>query len=151
MSVIETADHAFGQIEKEHFSNKALARAIAPLLLKAVEHSDGRYSFDNVLEGLGTGRFELWGAMKKPASLVAVAVTTVDVFPSGKRAYVVLQLGGSSMADAAAFFKFLPKMEGMARQAKCDVMQIIGRKGWERDLAGWATISTVYERELNHA
>jgi len=148
---VEADDSRFGQIRLEDMrGNELLTRTVLPLIKRAVDHSDGRYTVDNIVDGLLDGRFELWGAMRLPATLQAVAVTHVETYPSGKRAYTVLHLGGPTMADAAAFFRYLPNMEAVAKAARCDKLVMVGRKGWERDLSeGWRAVATVYERGLS--
>lgn len=153
MSEVDDNPALFGQITLEAMQqNELLTRTVLPLVKRAIEHSDGRYSLDNVIDGLRRGEMELWGAMKPPAHLQAVAVTHVETYPSGTRVFKILHLGGPSMADVAAFFRFIPRMEALARQAQCAKLVMIGRKGWERDLAPpWKTVAAVYERGLSPA
>ena len=146
----EAEQSIFGQIRLEDMrASELLTRTVLPLVKRALEHSDGRYSLDNIIDGLREGKFELWGVMRLPDHLQGVAVTHVETYPSGARAYTILHLGGPTMADAAAFFRFLPRMEAVARGARCDRLVMVGRRGWERDLdKEWRVVSTVYERTL---
>ena len=139
----------FGQIRLADMQgNEALTRTVLPLVKKALEHSDGRHTLDTIINGLASGRFQLWGAMRPPDFLQAVAVAFVDPYPSGAKAFTIMLLGGPDMAEASAFFEFLPQLRGEARSAGCDRMVIVGRKGWERSLPNWKAVAMIYEQRL---
>lgn len=139
----------FGQITLDDMrGNELLTRTVLPLVKKALEHSDGRHTLDTIIDGLTSGRFTLWGTMRPPALLQAVAVAFADTYESGVRAYTILLLGGPDMAEASAFFDFAPRLKGEAARAGCDRLVIIGRKGWERTLRDWKPVAMIYEQRL---
>lgn len=135
----------FGQITIEDMrKNGLLTKTVLPLIKKAVDKGDGGHTVESVVDGLISGRYLLWGAMKPPATLQAVAVTMVD-----DRAYKVLMLGGPSFDDVRAFFQFLPRLAHQARAAKCVRMLIVGGLNWRDCLPdGWRPVATIYEHRL---
>ena len=50
---VEADDSRFGQIRLEDMrGNELLTRTVLPLIKRAVDHSDGRYTVDNIVDGL---------------------------------------------------------------------------------------------------
>lgn len=139
----------FGQITLADMAgNELLTRTVLPLVRKALEHSDGRHTLDTIIDGLQSGAYQLWGTMRPPALLQAVAVAHVDMYESGVKAYTILLLGGPDMTEASAFFEFLPRLKAEASRSGCDRMVIVGRKGWERTLRDWKPVAMIYEQRL---
>lgn len=88
----------------------------------AREHH-GLCTLRDVLEMLLTGRAHLWSDTK------ACIVTTIHEYPQGK-VWVLWLAGG----DLESVLKLGDEMYGAAEAAGCRVVEIHGRRGWERVL-----------------
>lgn len=140
----------FGQIRLEDMSrSELLTKTVLPLIQRACSLSDGRYTVENVVDGLMRGAFTLWGVMQPPAKLQAVAVTHVEAYPSGVRAFQILLLGSPSFEDLSHLFRFLPQMKAEAHRSGCAKIALMGKRSWERALpSDWRAAATVYECDL---
>jgi len=105
----------------------------------ALEYSGGSHVFEDVVDGITSGRMQLWPAER------GCAVTEIVVYPK-KRVLHVFLAGGemgtiTDMIDAATEWG---KTQG------CTSMTIAGRRGWERVLAkhGYRPVMTVLERDF---
>lgn len=132
----------FGPITLEDMrGNALLTKTVMPLVAEVCKHSKGRFTVDKVADGLVTGAFKLWGVMRPPASLEAVAVTRVD-----GPVFEIILLG----PEYEEMFAFLPAMQGEARSVGCSRMRLSGPNFWRRHLPeGWRMSAVVYERDLD--
>lgn len=103
----------------------------------ALSYSGGTHTFEDVVDGVTSGRMQLWPAER------GCAVTEIVVYPK-KRVLHVFLAGGEmetivSMIDSATEWG---KAQG------CTSMTISGRRGWERVLGrhGYKPVMTVLER-----
>ena len=105
----------------------------------ALAYSGGTHSFQDIVDGVISGRMQLW------AGDSGCAVTEISVYPKKKVLHVFLAAGDMSQIidfqDSAIQF---PKMNG------CDSMTIAGRSGWKRvlDKHDWHVQFVVLEREI---
>ena len=105
----------------------------------ALEYSGGTHIFEDVVDGIKSGRMQLWPTEK------GCAVTEIVVYPRKKVLHIFLAAGDLDqlldMIDAAAAWGI---------QQGCQAMTMSGRRGWLRVLGkqGWANTMTVMERKL---
>ena len=105
----------------------------------ALDYSGGTHNFDDVVQGIVSGRMQLWPAEK------GCAVTEIVVYPRKKVLHVFLAAGEMDqlidMIDAAAAWGI---------QNGCESMTMSGRHGWLRvlDKKGWKSVMAVMERKL---
>lgn len=112
---------------------------------RACEFSYGRFSADNIYEFALQGIVTIWAVVNPQSEVRAVVVTQQTEYPTGLRALEVMLVGGENRHD---WLHFESKLEEHARREGCHVMQMYGRRGWERDLKHWRVASTLMERRL---
>ena len=113
------------------------------LLEKSIAMTGGRYSSATVLAALLNKNMQLWLAMEE--KVLAALITQIGVYPTGERALTVLLVGG---VDLKKWVSLWPQIEQWGRECGCRYAEIpSGRKGWERLLKGWNTM-TFMEKEL---
>lgn len=106
----------------------------------ALEYSGGTHLFEDVVEGVKTGKMQMW-----PHPNGSVAITEVICYPRKKVIHVFLAAGEMDdlldMIDAAAAW---------GRSQGCTGMTMAGRHGWSRvlDKHGWKSVLTVMERKI---
>lgn len=105
----------------------------------ALEYSGGTHTFQDVIDGVQSGRMQLWPADR------GVAITEIIVYPR-KRVLHVFLAGGemdqlTDMIDAAADW---------GRSQGCTSLTMSGRLGWQRVLSkfGWKPVMMVMERQI---
>lgn len=132
-------------LRKEADEHALLWGAIEPLLERACRYSDGRFDPENVRIGVVNGHLQLWAAFRGEEDVVAVMVTTLAHFPTGKKTADIVLLGGS---DRDGWMSFLDVVEKWALKNECDTLTCMGRKGWARDLHDWKVVAWSFEKEL---
>lgn len=105
----------------------------------ALSYSGGTHEFQDVVDGILSGRMQLWPAER------GCAVTEIVEFPK-KRTINVFLAGGEM--DAIIDMLKSAKEWGIAQG--CSSMTIAGRKGWKRVLEphGFGEVFTVLELKL---
>lgn len=152
MSVMEApAKPIFGPITVDDLrKSEDLIKTVLPLVRDACRLSKGRFSEDEVFDGIIAGSFKLWGVLRPPV-LESILVTTVhgDVFS-------VLLLG----PNAQKTLGFIEAVEMHAKRAGCSRMQIVGPRIWRHRAAkadhliwaqlseGWQEVACVFEKAL---
>lgn len=142
MSVAEaSAPTIFGQVTAEDMrNNELLTHTVLRLVAQVCGHSKGRFTAENVADGLLDGSMQLWGVMRPPASLEAVLVTR-----KSNDAFEIL-IVGPEIDDA---LQYLPRLSGLARSLGCKRMLMVGPNMWRAKLpSDWKRSAVVYERDL---
>lgn len=127
-----------------------LAAEIAPLLDRAVRHSHGQYTLEQVGQMIDRGDMHLWavwseGETPLGVDLKAVFTTEIDTgHAEGPVCWITL-MGGS---DVAEWLPLQPRVEDWAVKNGCTRLRVMGRKGWSRILEDWKSIAIVFEKEL---
>ena len=118
--------------------NEELSRC-GPWIEAALSYSGGTHLYEDIVEGIVTGRMQFWPAER------GCAVTEIIIFPR-KKVFHIFLAGGEKdqiveMDDSAVEF---------ARAAGCTGMTIAGRKGWSRVLKskGWTEAFTTLSKEI---
>ena len=144
MSVTQISPAIFGQITLDDMrKNELLIKTVLPMVKQVCEHSKGRFTVENVADGLVSGSMQLWGVMCAPALLKAVLVTRKqnDLFE--------ILIVGPDVRDTV---QFLPSLEQVARRLGCRRMLMVGPKVWRETLPSvWARTAAVYELKLDGA
>lgn len=131
----------FGPITLNDMRNNDLVAREAMKRVKEVcAHSKGRYTVQQVADGLASGVCSLWGVMRPPADLTAIMVTAPN------EGVLDVLLAGPEIEDVTPF---LPRLDGIARASRCVRLRIMGPGFWKEHLPeGWRPMFTVYERAL---
>ena len=105
----------------------------------ALEHSGGTHTFEDVVEGLVSGRMQLWPAER------ACAVTEIVIYPRKTVLHVFLAGG-----DMDQLFDMIDSAADWGRGQGCTSMSLSGRLGWQRAMKplGWEAKMVVMEKEL---
>jgi hypothetical protein len=105
----------------------------------ALEYSGGTHDFQDVADGILSGRMQLWPAEK------GCAVTEIVEFPK-KRTLNVFLAGG----EMDTIVDMLKSAETWGKAQGCSAMTVAGRKGWKRVLAphGFNEVFTVLELKI---
>lgn len=89
---------------------------------------DDHMSLDDIWGHLESGEWHLW-IDDVDGEIVSIAVTSFIYYPQYTALRIILTAG--SETDWAAATEFL---ENVAKANRCDTVEILGRKGWERAL-----------------
>ena len=99
--------------------------------------------FSDVENDVLNGRSLLWLAWEHP-NIVGCAITQIG-FTQNSKACVVIACGGEHIKT---WIDGLDRIEDYARTEQCDVVRILGRKGWQRILKNYSAPKVVLERRL---
>ncbi len=115
-----------------------------PLLLRAIEYSDGELTIADLIDQLACGNMTLWlvgpGVMtaqtadELAAAVRAAMVTEIGDYPA-KRVLQVALLGGEDVQRVVA--TVVPALRMAGEQRGCHQIRVVGRRGWARSLADW--------------
>lgn len=131
----------FGQITAEDMGkNELLTRTVLPLVARVCGFSKGRFTVEDVADGLLDGQMQLWGVMRPPSALEAVVVTRKT-----REAYEIL-IVGPDIDDA---IQYLPRLAGEARRRGCKRCLMVGPNMWREKLPSeWRRSAVVYELDV---
>lgn len=105
----------------------------------ALEYSGETHDFQDVADGILSGRMQLWPAEK------GCAVTEIVLYP--KKSVLHVFLAGGEMETIV---NMIDSAVAWGKTQGCTSMTIAGRRGWERVLAkhGYKPVMTVLERDF---
>lgn len=140
---------------KEELKVAAITKEMIPImwplveekLSRAVAHSNGELSSDQVMKDMMSGKMLLITVSNDEGIVAALALEQRD-FPTGKRILNITLAGGS---DSAEWIEQIDDItQKLAKDYKCDEVYIIGRKGWVRALKsiGYEVIHTVVGKKV---
>lgn len=116
-----------------------VVEAYRPYIERALRHSGGTHSFEDVKEAIEQGLMQLWPV---PGGCI---VTEILQFP--RRRVLNVFLGGGDMAQLLDLHE---SVIAWAREQGCDAVRASGRWGWKRVLPkhGWEPMHMNYERSI---
>ncbi len=120
-------------------------QAVEPLLQRACDHADNRFSPEILRKSVLARSMQLWVAFNDNEEIRAVAVTHLGVFPNGDKTAEIIALGGEQRAEWLPLF---PVMVKWAEKEECCSISFQGRKGWAKDLPEWKVSTVNYELRL---
>lgn len=105
----------------------------------ALAYSGGTHTFEDVADGIRSGRMQLWPAED------GCCVTEIVVYPRKK----VLN-GFLAGGDMARIVDMIPDIEAWAAAQGCSGVELTGRRGWTRVFApmGFVEAATVLRKEI---
>lgn len=106
-------------------------------LLVAIKHGASMMSFEDVVERVVSGRFNVW------SNDTGLCVTEIIDTPTRKLMNTVLGAG-----DLVGVKELQETIEKSAPELGCKVVTIIGRKGWGKVFSGYKDSATLYMKEL---
>lgn len=118
---------------------------VRPLLHRATEAGQGRYSVEDAREMLVQARWQLW-LIQEGEIIEAAMVLSLEVFPR-KRVLVIQFLGGENMdqwVDAVSDF-----MDRQTKLHHADSAELLGRPGWGKvvERHGWRRVFVHYVKD----
>lgn len=113
--------------------------AYRPHIERALAHSGGTHSYEDVKEAIEQGLMQLWPVRG------GCIVTEIIEFP--RRRVLNVFLGGGDMAQLLDLHE---SVIAWARAQGCDAVRASGRWGWKRVLPehGWEPTHMNYERAI---
>lgn len=120
----------------------SVARAVGPLLEPALAR-EGDLRVIDVFRKILAQEWQLW-AVQKDGEIVCALVTALAIRPMAK----VLQLRYVGGDNIDACLEHLPTVEAWARQLGAVRVEVVGRKGWKRKLAGYQQTDVILRKVL---
>ena len=114
-----------------------------PFLLPLIEDSNGRHTVEAIHEACERSYMQLWLVFDGDDNVRGAAITETARYHGGLKALRFIGMAGEM--DAVAF---LPQVEEKAREQGCDVVEVIGRKGWKKVLKGYEFKAIWLEKRL---
>lgn len=99
-----------------------------PFIKLALEQTEGETSLDSILSDIANHKRQLW-IVKDHDKYIAAVVTMIYTTETGIKIGEITMAGGQ---DHAKWNHFIPSVEKWFKEMGCDIVQIIGRAGWER-------------------
>ncbi len=120
---------------------------IARCLEPAVQHSNGKFTIDDIKQLVLRGHFHVLVVEDEGGEIIAALTASVLRFPREK-ALEVGFLGGTRGLEWGR--DMLAVVENMAQIAGCSRLQFRGRKEWGTVLRqdGYKAVSTLYEKAI---
>ena len=116
-----------------------------PWILRAIEKGN-LAKFHPLEDDVLRFRAALWIAYDDdPPQLYAAAVTQI-ADTDRQKVCTILACGGKQMR------KWLPLLEGIEKYARtmgCDVVRLMGRKGWQKVLNGYSAKRVILEKDVS--
>jgi hypothetical protein len=126
----------------------SFSEQVIPLLEKAADRSNGRYSGNDFWEMIKDGSHQLWLTVDDDKEIIGATSTTIY---ANKNLSVmeIIAHGGTSL-DNEYLAEVMRNLEEFAEDNNCDVIRIIGRRGWIKvlDSYGYHSPHVVLEKEL---
>lgn len=116
-----------------------------PLLEKAIPYSDGKYTLEDIKEGLKSRNFQLWAASRDETP-TTVMVTKIIQYPQAKTLLIMLYAG----EGIEKMIHFKAAIYEWAKSQGCTEIELYGRPGWERVLKdeGYEKLYSVLRMKL---
>ena len=110
-----------------------------PWIEAALEYSGGTHTFDDVVDGVTSGRMQLWPAPR------GCAVTEIVLYPRKKVLHVFLAGG-----DMDQILDMIDSAAAWGRTQDCTALTLAGRLGWQRvlDKHGFTPVLVTMERNI---
>ena len=115
---------------------------------KVIPYTGGRYAREDILEGIENRILDLWVPINVEKNTVdGVVVTQFTVYPR-KKVFTILLCCGDYLSEwYSPLFELLYQVASLN---KCDLAEVLGRKGWVRKLKdiGFKQSMWIVEREI---
>ena len=115
---------------------------------KVIPYTGGRYAREDILEGIENRILDLWVPINVDKNTVdGVVVTQFTVYPRKKVFTILLCCGDNLNKWYDPLFKLLYQVAALN---KCDLAEVLGRKGWVRKLKdiGFKQTMWIVERDI---
>jgi len=122
-----------------------------PILRRATDTTNGRYSTDDLKQQVEKGNALLWVVLDGEGKIVAASSGVIRSYPRMK-ALLWHHLAGDGIREWGP--QLSAQVENVARQCGCERVEFAGRSGWGRLLGrileghGYETAFVAYEKVL---
>jgi len=120
------ADYQLVAIEPDRLNQ--VWEMLEPMLMRIVDDSRGRFSFESLMQEIITHDLALWGVVG-PKGLDAIVGTQLSVESSGLKTCTIRFVTGE---DAKSWTHLIADLELYARQNGCSRIETWARKGWAK-------------------
>jgi hypothetical protein len=122
-----------------------MAPVLAPVLDRAVQRNHDRGNVWDALSRARKGLSVVWCALEQDGELLAVCVTELTVYPSGRKVCEIVYGAGDEMHR---WKSLLSVIEEYALAEDCNSVEIRGRPGWGRVFPEYQEVYRVLEKEI---
>ena len=115
---------------------------------KVIPYTGGRYAREDILEGIENRILDLWVPINVEKNTVdGVVVTQFTVYPR-KKVFTILLCCGDCLNEW--YDPLIEMLYQVASLNKCDLAEVLGRKGWVRKLKdiGFKQTMWIVERDI---
>lgn len=106
----------------------------------AIKYSHDRYTIDSVYKCVSEKSMQLW-KLTEDNKIVGAGTSYITNYPN-KTVCTIAFYGGKMP------YETISTMENWARESGCDEIEIVGRKGWLRQMKEYKLIHTTIGKEL---
>lgn len=106
------------------------------------KRGDGLWRIEDYERALEEARMQLW--LVTGRAVLAAILTEVVIEPQGKKCRVLMLHG----RERHRWLHLLTQIEEWARGAGCTLVEVIGRRGWQRALKGYGLKAITMEKRL---
>jgi len=99
------------------------------MIAEALKRSNSDFTSAHIKQKIDDGKAQLWIIFDD--NLLAVGTTELSTLENGRKLCVVSTLAGE---DMALWDHLWEQFEQLAREQRCDGLQVVGRVGWVRYL-----------------
>lgn len=103
-----------------------------PFILSALEHTDGETTAGHILSDIATQKRQLW-LIRDKGEFIGAIVTEIFTTQSGQKIGDVTLAAGR---DYQLWNHFIDVVSVWFKEMGCVAVQVVGRQGWEKLLAG---------------
>lgn len=103
-----------------------------PFIKSALEHTDGETSLGHILSDIATQKRQLW-LIRDKGDFIGAVVTEISITQSGQKIGDVTLTSGWNYP---LWNHFIDVVSMWFKEMGCTAVQVVGRQGWERRLAG---------------
>ncbi len=117
------------------------------LIAEACARSGGRWTLNDVLKCLLSGRFKLWVAMRDE-EIAGIGISEIIFYPQLRECKVIAATG----EDAGAWDHLILEIEEWAMTQGCRKMKLETRPGWKKPMAkyGYELTHVILEKDLGY-
>ncbi len=110
----------------------AVWRDALPYLQKAIDHSQGEYEVDDLMEFVDNRDMQLW-TIQQDDKVIGAGVTEIVTYPRKTYVQIVL-LGADNMDD---WLNSIQNIEAWAKEMNVNGVRWMGRPGWKKVMQSW--------------
>jgi len=117
---------------------------VSPMLEKALNKNPGDLDIDDVRDKMFSGEYLLMCAVEGEDILASFAV---EIFSEKRKKANIVLCGGEQIDEWLT--PFMNVIKPLVKEQGCDVLTIMGRKGWERKMKPFGFCETARILEVN--